>query len=213
MNTQLTDLDISEYTSLTDLDCSYNQHKDLNLSQNTALKFLSCSSKYCMFWNWEVTYSAVLIINPGHNGVWYAFVFPPKAAAMPSTLALQLSLSLKLLHLKKHAVNSALKRVIHILSFTREALQRQIDGDWNRQSSSQDRAILQLRSGSLPARIGQSSNWDRKSSVQDRAIFVPAVAAFIYFLLLSIFRCNISGRNTYTKAEHGYIAVYFLLMK
>ena len=56
-------------------------------------------------------------------------IFSPRAVQLHPTLALLLSLSLKLFQLKKHAENSALKGFIHILACIQVTLQSQIDGD------------------------------------------------------------------------------------
>jgi Leucine-rich repeat (LRR) protein len=67
MNNQLTSLDVSQNTALTELDCNDNQLTSLNVSQNTALTYLDCSdnqltslgckSKYCF------NFCFVVIIN------------------------------------------------------------------------------------------------------------------------------------------------------
>ena len=44
MNNQLTNLDVSQNTALTDLDCYSNQLTSLDVSQNTALTYLYCDN-------------------------------------------------------------------------------------------------------------------------------------------------------------------------
>ena len=52
------------------------------------------------------------------------------------------------------------------------------------------------------------SLWDQPETQN-----LPAVAAFIYFLLFSFFRCFITDRNTYTNAEQETFCCIFFVNK